>query len=35
MIIEDQAFSPSYDWAPTPPPTPLPSASSTGDTQED
>ncbi len=33
---EDQAFSPSYDLAPSPPPPPtLPSASSAGDTQED
>ncbi len=33
-FIEDQAFSPlSYDLAPPPPP--LPSESSTGDTQED
>ncbi len=31
-FIEDQAFSRSYDFAPPPP---LPSVSSTGDTQED
>ncbi len=36
-FIEDYAFSPSYDLAPTPPihPPPLPSGSSAGDTQED
>jgi hypothetical protein len=33
LIIEDQAFSPSYELAPSPsPPTPHPSVSSTGDT---
>jgi hypothetical protein len=36
MILEDQAFSPSYDLAtPLHPLPPLASASSTGDTQED
>jgi hypothetical protein len=34
LIIEDQAFSPSYDLAPSPYPLPHPSVSSTGDTQE-
>jgi hypothetical protein len=35
-FIEDQAFSPSFDFAPPPTPfLPLPSVSSTGDTQED
>jgi hypothetical protein len=35
MIIEGQAFSPSYDLAPPAPPPSLPSVNSTGDTQED
>ncbi len=35
IIIEKQTFSPSYNLASTPPPPPLPSASSIGDKQED
>jgi hypothetical protein len=37
MIIEDQAFSPSPDMAPSPPlsPPPLPSVRTTGDTKAD
>jgi hypothetical protein len=35
MVIEDHALSVSYDLAPRPPPPPLSSVSSTGDTLED